>query len=96
MNIKLLNNHILVKPVEQESKAGSFYLPDTASKDRKRVAEVVAVGPGRMNDEGERLELEVKAGDKVMYKHSEYGSEEIEIEKEKYVLIEEPDVLMIL
>ena len=95
--MKLLNTKILIKPLEKETKtAFGLVLPDTVSKDKMREAEVIEVGSGSLNDDGERIEMEIKKGDKVLYKHSEYGADEIMIDSIAHYIVEERDIIAIL
>ena len=66
MNIKPLADRVVVKPLEQdEAKVGSIYIPDTA-KEKPQEGEIVAVGPGKVSDSGDKVDMEVKVGDKVL------------------------------
>jgi len=91
--LKPLGDRIVVKVIEEEEKTpGGIVLPDTA-KEKPIVGEVVAVGPGRMLDNGQRVALEVKVGDKVVF--SKYGGTEVKIDGEEYLIMRESDVLAI-
>ncbi|MEN6547218.1 MAG: co-chaperone GroES [Armatimonadia bacterium] len=88
-----LGDRVLVKPLEAEEKtAGGIILPE-AAQEKPREGEVIAVGPGKLNDKGERKVLGVKVGDKVVY--SEYGGTEISYEGTDYLLIDESSILAI-
>ncbi|MBI4863126.1 MAG: co-chaperone GroES [Candidatus Riflebacteria bacterium] len=92
MDLKPLGDRIVVKPREREEKTkGGIYLPDTASKERPIDGEVVAVGSGKRGKSGERLPLEVRTGNRVIF--SEYSGSEVKISGEKYLIIRESDVL---
>lgn len=92
--LKPLGDRVLIKVEEQESKTkGGILLPDTA-KEKSQKGVVMAVGAGRMNDEGTRLPLEVKVGDRVIF--AKYSGTEIESEGVKYLLLSERDILAIL
>lgn len=95
MNLKPLSNHIFIEPVEEEktTKFG-IVLPETAEKERPIKGKVLAVGPGKLNDKGERVVISVKVGDTVLFK--KYGPDEIEIEGKKYLVAEENDILAII
>ena len=94
MNIKPINDRILIRPSKDEEKTdGGLYLPDTATKEKPTEGEVVAVGPGRLDKGGKRIPLEVKAGDKGFY--SKWAGTEIKVEDEKYLLVKEDDILCI-
>jgi chaperonin GroES len=91
--LRPLGDHVLVKPLSKEEKTeGGIYLPDTA-KEKPQEGEVVAVGQGRMLDNGTRVAPEVKAGDKVIF--SKYGGTEFKIEDEEYLNMRENDSLAI-
>ena len=94
-NLRPLSNHIFLEPVESEKKTKSgIYIPETAEKEKPTMGKVVAVGPGKHNDRGERMPMTVKVGDMVLFK--KYGMDEIEISGQKYLVGDEDDVLAIL
>jgi len=89
-----LGDRVIVRLLEQEEKKkGGIIIPDTA-KERPSEGEVIAVGKGRRNTTGERMELEVKKGDRVLF--SKYAGTEIEIESSKCLVMKEEDILAIL
>ncbi|HHY69392.1 MAG TPA: co-chaperone GroES [Bacillota bacterium] len=91
--LKPLSDHVVLKPVEAEEKTkGGIVLPDTA-KDRPQEGEVVAVGPGKVLEDGTRLTPEVKVGDRVIY--SKYSGTEVKIDGEEYLIVRESDILAI-
>jgi chaperonin GroES len=91
--LKPLGDHVLVKPLTKEEKTeGGIILPDTA-KEKPQEGEVIAVGPGRLLDNGTRVPPEVKVGDKVIY--SKYGGTEIKIEGQEYLIMRESEILAI-
>ncbi len=94
--IKPLSDRILVKPLQEEEKTkGGIVLPDTVSKEKPQVGEVLAVGPGRTNDEGKIFPMPFKKGDKVIY--AKYSGTDIKgDDDEDYLLLSEKDVLAIL
>ena len=95
MNSKIqpLADRVLVKPVQLEEKTKSgIYLPDTA-KEKPQEGEIIAAGPGKVNDEGKIIPLEVKVGDRVIY--SKYGGSEIKIDDVEMVILRESDILAI-
>ena len=95
MNFKPLSNHIFLEAVETEKMTKSgIVIPDTADKEKPMVGRVVAAGPGKLNEKGERTPMSVKVGDKVLFK--KYGPDEIEIENKKYLVGDEDDVLAII
>ncbi len=86
-----LADRLVVKPIEKEEVSkGGIILPDTA-KEKPQEGEVVAVGPGRMSDEGKRIEMDVKVGDIVVY--AKYGGTEIKVESEDLIILRESDIL---
>ncbi|HCP15418.1 MAG TPA: co-chaperone GroES [Peptococcaceae bacterium] len=94
MNIKPLGERLLVKPIVAEQKtAGGIVLPDTA-KEKPQQGEVLAVGSGRLLDNGTRIPMEVKVGDKVLY--SKYAGTEIKIDEQDLLILMERDVHAIL
>ncbi|NPV92554.1 MAG: co-chaperone GroES [Firmicutes bacterium] len=94
MKINPLGDRVVVKAIEQEEKTKSgIVLPDTA-KERPQEGNVVAVGPGRVLDNGQKLPVEVKVGDRVLY--SKYGGTEVKIDGEEYLILSERDVLAVL
>jgi len=94
MNIRPLNDRILVKRLEGEEKTkGGIIIPDSA-KEKPAEGEVVAVGLGRANDKGDRIPMQVKVGDRVLF--SKYGGTDVKIEGEDYLIMREDDVLGVL
>ncbi|MBM4448710.1 MAG: co-chaperone GroES [Chloroflexi bacterium] len=93
MAVKLqpLADRLVVKPIEAEEKTkAGIYLPDTA-KEKPQEGKVVAVGPGRLSDDGKRIAMDIKVGDIVVY--AKYGGTEIKIDNEEYMILRESDVL---
>ena len=93
MAIKLqpLADRLVVKPSQKEEMTkGGIYLPDTA-KEKPQEGEVVAVGPGKMTDDGKRIPMDLKVGDKVIY--SKYGGSEIKIDDVEMIILRESDIL---
>jgi chaperonin GroES len=91
VNIQPLADRLVVKPMEKEAKTkGGIILPDTA-KEKPQEGEVVAVGPGRMTDEGKRIAMDLKVGDRVIY--SKYGGSEIKIDDVEMIILRESDIL---
>jgi len=86
-------DRVVVRPIEKEEKTKSgIYLPDTA-KEKPQEGEVIAVGPGRLSDDGKRIAMDVKAGDLVIY--AKYGGTEIKVDEEDLVILRESDILAI-
>ena len=93
MVVKLqpLADRVVVKPIEREEVTkGGIVLPDTA-KEKPQEGEVLAVGPGRLSEDGKRIPLDVKVGDIVIY--AKYGGTEIKIEDEELIILRESDIL---
>ncbi len=94
MNVKPLADRILVRRLDEpEMKRGGIIIPDTA-KEKPQQGEVVAVGPGRLNDEGKRVALDVKKGDKILM--GKYSGTEVKIDGNEYIIMREEDVLAIV
>ena len=96
MSIKLtpLEDKIIVKQAEAQTQTASgLYIPDNA-KEKPQQGEVLAAGPGRRDDKGERIPMDVKVGDKVLY--SKYGGTEVHYEGEDYLIVGARDILAIL
>lgn len=94
VSIKPLEDRIVVLPVEAEQvTASGLVIPDTA-KEKPQEAEVIAVGPGRFSDEGERIPLDVKVGDRVIF--SKYGGTELKYGGKEYLVLSVRDVLAII
>jgi chaperonin GroES len=93
MAVKLqpMGDRLVVKPLQSEEKTKSgIYLPDTA-KEKPQEGKVIAVGPGRMTDEGKRIAPDVEVGDVVLY--AKYGGSEIKIDGEEFIIMRESDIL---
>lgn len=95
MKLKPLHDNVVVKPssAEDMTKSG-IVLPETANKERPERGEVIAVGPGKTLENGKTNPLNVKIGDKVVFK--KYSPDEIKIDNEKFLLVNESDILAIL
>lgn len=92
--VKPLADRVVVKPLEEtEQMKGGLYIPDTA-KEKPQQGEVVAVGPGKVTDEGKRIEPELKEGDRVLY--GKYSGTEVTIGDEAYLILRESDVLAVI
>lgn len=95
MKLKPLRDHVILQAITQEEKTkGGIVLPDTASKERPEQGKVVAVGPGRLNLKGQRVPMELKKGDIVLF--SKYGPNEVKVEGKEYLVAKEEDILAIL
>ena len=95
VNIKPLEDRIVVKPLDAEqTTASGLVIPDTA-KEKPQEGEVVAVGPGRFNEDGdERIPMDINVGDKVIY--SKYGGTEVKYSGEEYLILSARDVLAVI
>jgi len=95
MQIKPISDHILIEPIKEEEKTKSgILLPDTAEKERPEQGKVIAVGPGKKDEQGKLVPLEVKSGDKVLF--TKYGPAEIKVEDKEYLIAKEEDILAII
>lgn len=93
-NIRPLGDRVVVKAVAREEQTSSgIYLPDTA-QEKPQEAIVVAVGPGKLNENGSRSPMELKAGDKVLY--SKYAGTEVKQATEEYLILRESDILAVI
>ncbi|MBD3315406.1 MAG: co-chaperone GroES [Chitinivibrionales bacterium] len=91
MNVKPLEDRVIVKPLGAEEKtAGGIIIPDTA-KEKPTKGEIIAVGPGKLSNEGKRMPMSLKIGDTVLY--GKYSGTEISIEGEDCMILRESDVL---
>ncbi len=94
MKLKPLNDRVLVKRLEMEEKtAGGIYIPDSA-KEKPMKGEIVAAGPGKLDDKGERVAMTVKAGDTVLF--AKYAGSEVAIDGEEILVMREDDILAIV
>jgi chaperonin GroES len=94
VNIRPLQDRVLVKRVETEEQVrGGIIIPDTA-KEKPQQAEVIAVGPGKTDDDGKRIALDVKKGDKVLI--GKYSGSEIRVDDEDYLILREDEILAVV
>jgi chaperonin GroES len=94
VNVRPLGDRVLVHPIEeQEVKKGGIIIPDTA-KEKPQEGKVVALGTGKIDDNGKKVDFTVKKGDKVLI--SKYGGTEIKIDNESYLIMREDDILGII
>ena len=95
MKIKPLSDHILIEPIKGEEKTKSgILLPETSEKEKPEQGKVISVGPGKKDEAGKLIPLEVKEGDKVLF--TKYGPSEIKVEDKEYLIPKEEDILAIL
>jgi len=91
LNLQPMADRLVVKPIEREEVTkGGIYLPDTA-KEKPQEGEVLAVGPGRLTEDGKRIAMDIKVGDIVIY--SKYGGTEIKVKDEELIILREGDIL---
>jgi chaperonin GroES len=94
LKLKPLGGRVIVEPTEQEEMtAGGIILPETA-KEKPQEGKILAAGPGDRNEDGERIEMEVKVGDKVLY--AKYSGTEIKLDGKKVLILRESDILAIV
>jgi len=94
MKIRPLHDRILVKRIEEgEVKKGGIIIPDTA-KEKPQEGKVIAAGNGKVTDEGKKIPLDVKAGDRILF--GKYSGSEVKVEDEEYLILREEDVLGII
>jgi len=93
MQIRPLADRVVLKPIDEaEVKKGGIIIPDTA-KEKPQEGEIVEVGPGRITDDGKKIALEVKKGDKVLY--GKYSGTEITVDNADYLILRETDILAV-
>ena len=94
MNVRPLHDRIIVKRLEEgEQKVGGIIIPDTA-KEKPQQGKVLAVGNGRVNDEGKRVPIDVRAGNLILF--GKYAGQEIKLDGEEYLIMKEDDVLAVI
>jgi len=94
MKLRPLADRVVVKPVEDQDKTpGGIILPDTA-KEKPMKGEIISVGPGNLNDKGERVKLDVKKGDIVIY--GKYSGTEFKLDNQEYLILRESDILAVI
>ena len=93
--IQPLADRVVVKALEEADQTrGGLYIPDTASKEKPQQGEVVAVGPGKLNEDGGRIPMDVQAGDRVLY--GKYTGTEVTVDDEEFLILYEKDILAIV
>lgn len=94
LNIRPLGDRVIVEPIEQEEQTASgLFIPETA-KEKPQQGNVLAVGEGRRDDDGKRIDMDVKAGDKVLF--AKYAGTEVKIDGKKLLIMKESDILGVL
>ena len=95
MNIQPLSDKVVVKPLaEDDTTPSGIVLPDTVDKERPEKGEVIAVGPGKILDNGQREKISVQVGQKVLF--TKYSPNEIKVDDQEYLVIKEEDILAII
>ena len=91
MKLRPLHDRVIVKRVENETKTASgIVIPDSAAE-KPKIAKVVAVGPGKVGDDNERIKMQLKVGDRIVYKS--YSTTDVKVGDKEYILVREDDVL---
>ena len=94
LNIKPLGDRVVVEPIEkEETTASGLVLPETA-KEKPQEGKIIAAGPGRLDEDGKRIPMDVKEGDRVLY--AKYAGTEFKLNDKKYLILGEKDILAIL
>lgn len=92
MKLRPLADHVVIEPMAQEEKTKfGIVLPETVSKEKSQEGVVVAIGPGKLNEKGERMPMSVKKGDKVLF--TKYGPQEIKVDGKDYLIVKEDDII---
>ncbi|MCR4261196.1 MAG: co-chaperone GroES [Candidatus Colwellbacteria bacterium] len=95
MELKPLGSKVIIEPIEEDKTTESgIVIPETAEKERPIKGRVLAVGPGKVTDSGERVPISIKEGDTVLFK--KYGPDEVEMDGKKYLVADEEDILAII
>jgi chaperonin GroES len=95
MNLRPLGDRVIVKAAtKEEMSKGGILLPDTANKERPEQGEIIAVGPGKIDEKGNRVPMNVKVGDKVVFK--KYSPDEIKIDEVEYLVVSESDLMAVI
>ena len=94
MKIKPLGDRVLIEPLREEKKKGGIILPETIDKERPEQGKIIAVGPGKKDENGKLMPINVKKGDKVLF--TKYGPNEIKIDDKEYLIAREEDILAVI
>lgn len=95
MNIQPLDDRVLIEPIsKEESTKSGIVLPDTADKEKPEQGKIIAVGSGRVDNNGKRIPMSVKVGDVVLF--TKYGPQEIKIDNKEYLIAKEEDILAVI
>ena len=94
MRLRPLGDRVVVEPIEKEERTPSgIILPETA-KEKPQEGKVIAVGPGRLNDQGQRIPLDIKEGDRVIF--AKYAGTEVKLNDKKYLILRESDIMAVV
>ncbi|MEK7507290.1 MAG: co-chaperone GroES [Patescibacteria group bacterium] len=94
MKIHPLGDRVLIEPLREEKKKGGIILPETIDKERPEQGKIIAVGPGKKDENGKLMPINVKKGDKVLF--TKYGPNEIKIDDKEYLIAREEDILAVI
>ncbi len=95
MKLRPLGDRVIVKALSKEEKSkGGIILPDTVDKERPEQGEIIAVGPGKLLENGSRAPMNVKVGDKVVFK--KYSPDEVKVDEVEYLVLSESDVMAVV
>ena len=92
--LKPLSDHVVIEPLKEEKKKSGIILPDTVEKEKSEKGKVIAVGPGKMGEDGKRMPMELKKGNVVVF--TKYGPNEVKVGGKEYLIAREEDILAIL
>jgi chaperonin GroES len=94
LKLRPIEDHIVVEAVEEETHSSGLIIPDTVSKEKPQKGHVLAVGPGKIDHNGKRIEMEVNAGDKILF--TKYGPTEVKIDGKELLVLSQSDVLAVI
>ncbi|HUT22565.1 MAG TPA: co-chaperone GroES [Candidatus Bipolaricaulota bacterium] len=92
--LKPLSDKLVIKPITKEETASGIIIPETVDKEKPEKGEVISVGPGRLLDNGQRVAMEVKVGDKVLF--TKYSPQEIKVDGQELLVLSESDILAVI
>ncbi|MFC1663013.1 co-chaperone GroES [Patescibacteria group bacterium] len=95
MNLKPLADRVVIKPIagDETTKSG-IIIPDTAEKEKPEQGEVIAIGPGKLQDDGQRTPVSVQVGNKVLFK--KYSPDEVKVDDQEFLVVEESDIIAVI
>ena len=94
MKIRPLGDRVLIEPLREERKKGGIILPETVDKERPEKGRIIAIGAGRVDENGKKVPMSVKKGDKVLF--TKYGPDEIKVDGKQYLIAKEENILAII